>query len=251
MSIGGSSSKSSSQQQSNSQATSQAVSGSTSSQSIAFSDLFQNLFGGASNAAAKAVGGGQLQGAANQLFTGGMDFFKNLGGDAGTSYLNSRITGENPILDEQISQLGEDTGRFFREQINPAITSRAVSGGNLGGGRQGVAQALGADAATRQYTQGVTQLRLGDQQARDSAALEVARNSLSAASTGLGALPTLLQANVNAASPELGVFQQLAGILGGPTTLTSSDSFSRSISEAFSNAFGSSKSSSFGFSLGV
>lgn len=251
MSFGASSSKSSSQQGSESSAISESVSGSTGRQTVAFEDLFRQLYGGASNAATKAVGGSELGSAAQQLFTGGMNFFEGLGGDAGSQYLTDRVTGQNNILDEQIGGLQEDVGRLFREELNPAITSRAVAGGNLGGGRQGVAQGLATEAAGREFTRGVTALRTADQSQRDAAAGTVAANSLASASTGLGALPMLLQSAQSATAPELGIYSQLASILGGPTTLSSSDSFSKSISEAFSSSFGSSKSSSFGFSLGL
>jgi hypothetical protein len=251
MSIGGSTSKTGSEQSSESQAVSTSTSGSSSRQNIAFKDLFANLFSGASNVAGRAVAGSDLQTAATQLFTGGMGFFDSLNNNAGTDYLEQRTTGGNPVLDAQIAGLEADTGRFFREEINPAITSRAVAGGNLGGGRQGIAQAQGAAAATREFTRGVTQLRVADQAQRDATAVEVARNSLGAASTGLGALPTLFDAAESSATGGgLGIYQTLAGILGGPTVLSESDSFSRSLSEAFSKSFGVSSGKSAGFNFG-
>lgn len=250
MSIGASKSSSRSEQGSESQATSNSVGGSTSRQSIAFSDAFGRLFGNASNAAGSAVNSDVLGTAATQLFSGGMSFFENLGGNEGTNYLADRVTGSNEILPDQIAALREDTGRFFSEELLPNIRSQAVAGGNLGGGRQGVAEGMAVEAAQRQFTRGVTDLRVADRQSRDSAALSVAQNAIGAASTGLGALPMLIDSAQNAASPELGIYQNLASILGGPTVLTESDSFSRSISDAFSKSFGNSKSSSAGFSFG-
>jgi hypothetical protein len=237
----------------------EAVSGgsSSSTQSVFADDIFQQLYGGAMGAAGRAsIQAPELAGAAQQLFTGGSQFLAGLGGDAGSDYLAQRLTGENPVLQEQIDSLREDTGRLFTEEFNPAITSRAVAGGTLGGGRQGVAQGMAMDSLAREYTRGVTALRANDVNARDNAAATIASNSLAAANTGLGALPGLLDLKERGANSELGIFSSLANILGGPTVLGQSESsdFSRStaqsIAEAFSRSFGeqTSKSHSEGWS---
>ena len=83
-------------------------------------------FGFRTDAAGRAVAGaGELGSAARQLFTGGSQFLSSLGTDAGSDYLRSRLDSNNPVLEEQISALREDTGRLFSEELNPAITSRA------------------------------------------------------------------------------------------------------------------------------
>ncbi len=214
-------------------------------------DLYKQLFGNASNAAATAAGNaGDLRAVAGDLFTGGSSFLESLGGDAGTRHLTDRITGENPLLDQQIEQLQQDTGRFFNEELNPAITSRAVAGGNYGGGRQGVAQGLAAERAAGEFTRGATALRVADMTARDTAAATVAQNSLSAATTGLGALPGLMELITAGNNAEMGIYANLGTILGGPTVLSDSRSNSfgtstqQSAAEAFSNSFGQQSSSS-------
>jgi hypothetical protein len=180
------------------------------------------------------------------LFTGGSQFLQGLGADAGSSYLSDRLDANNPVLEQQISQLQQDTGRLFREELNPAITSRAVGGGTLGGGRQGVAQGLAADSAARVFTQGATALRAGDIASRDSVAQSIATNSLNAASTGLGALPSLLDVLQRGNNAELGVYSNLASILGGPTTLTQSGS--SSLAESLAQAYGEQSGTSSGSS---
>lgn len=242
-----------------SQASSLSQSGGAAStvQDVFGADFYKQLFGGATNAAnAALINAPELSSAARQLFTGGSQFLQSLGGGAGTDYLTNRLTGDNPVLTEQIDQLREDTGRFFNEQINPAITSRAVAGGTLGGGRQGVAQALGAGEAARAFTQGATALRVADQGQRDQIAAQVAQNSLQSAATGLGALPGLLDVLERGDSAELGVYSQLSGILGGPQVLSQSQSSdfaratSQSVSEAFAKSFGEQRSTSTGRSRG-
>lgn len=216
-----------------------------STQDVAFEDIFAQLYGNASDAAGRAVvQAPELSQASRQLFTGGTRFLEGLGEDAGTNYLTSRITGENPLLEENIGALREDVGRLFTEQLNPAITSRAVAGGTLGGGRQGVAQGLATETAAREFTRGALALRTSDMQARDAAAAQVSANSLSAASTGLGALPSLLDLTERGQNAELGVYSSLSSILGGPTVLTQAGS--QSTANAFSRSFGEESSRSRG-----
>jgi hypothetical protein len=266
-SLGGGRSRSSQRSESEmygiSQSEQQALSGSQSTtgslsqsrQNIAFQDVFSSLYGNASGAAANAAGGaGMVSQAAQQLFTGGSQFLQSLGGDTGSAYLDDRLNADNPVLNDQIAQLQEDTGRLFREEFNPAITSRAVSGGTLGGGRQGVAQGLAIESAARTFNQGATALRSGDIARRDAVAQSIAQNSLQAASTGLGALPSLLNVLQQGNSAELGVYGQLSQILGGPTVLSSSDASSSgqstSFAESLARSFGQQSSRSYGSGSG-
>lgn len=231
------------------------VGSSQSSQSIAYADIFSQLFGGATNAAQAGVAnGGELGATARQLFTGGSQFLEGLGTDAGSQYLTDRLNRPDDILNSQIEQLKTDTGELFTDQLNPAITSRAVAGGTLGGGRQGVAQGMAMESLAKSFAQGVTSLQASNQAQKDQAAMAVAQNSLSAASTGLGALPSMLDLATDAASPELGIYAKLSSILGGPTVLgeSSSSNFNtntaESASEAFSRSFGTQRSNSYGTS---
>lgn len=244
-----------SQDMSQSGSSSTSVGQSTSTQSLAFADLFQQLYGGAAGAAQGALGQvPMLAASAQQLFTGGMGFLDNLGQDAGTQYLTNRVSGANPVLDEQLAGLRTEMQTLFSEDLMPGITARSVAGGTLGGGRQGVAEGLASKAVLSEYAKGATALRAQDQAARDSAAATVAGNSLAAANTGLGALPGLLELSEATATRELGVYSSLASILGGPTTLTQSQSTSDaestafSLSEALSRAFGENRSTSQGTS---
>jgi len=243
-SLGGGRSRSSQSSESSGYSGSVQTSGST--QDIFQSDIYSQLYGNASTAAGgAAANAGQLRTAAQQLFTGGNQFLEQLGGDAGSAYLEDRLSANNPVLEQQISQLQQDTGRLFREELNPAITSRAVAGGTFGGGRQGVAQGLAAESAARVFTQGATALRAGDVASRDSIAQSVAQNSLASASTGLGALPSLLEVLERGNNAELGVYGGLSQILGGPTTLTTAQSLARSYGEQTSASRGSGRAWNF------
>ena len=75
--------------------------------------------------------------------------------------LQAQAQGQNPFLQQQIDQLGGDLTRQFERGIR-ATNVDAVGGGQLGGGRQGVAQGLLGESATRQFQQGSTALRNQD-----------------------------------------------------------------------------------------
>lgn len=271
--IGGSKSRSSSEAYgysrsgSSSESLSRGSSQSTSSSAgrsftdIAFEDIFASLYGNASGAAARVaqlVPGFSEQ--ASQLFSGGIEFLEQLGG--GDAYLERRVSGDDGLLDEQIGALQEDIGRLFREELNPAITARAVAGGTLGGGRQGVAQGRAMGVAADEFRRGVTELRLGDRAQRDAIAGALMENRTNAAGIGLDALPGLGGIAQMGFGAELAPWQALASILGGPTTLagseqasysqSSAEDIARAIAESFgiSEDWARSSSKSGGFSIG-
>lgn len=224
-----------------SRAASDSISGgvSGSSQAIAFEDLYKQLYGGAAGAAGNvAMQAPQLQDAAKQLFTGGSQFLQSLGGNAGTDYQQQRLNGGSQVEDI-IASMKTDAGALFSEQLNPAITANAVAGGNLGGGRQGVAQGVAQAQVANDFTRNAASLRYQDVQSKDAIAANISGNSIAAANTGLDALPGLLDIMERGQNAELAPYSSLASILGGPTTLTTSEAndFSRSTSQSASDAF--------------
>ena len=75
--------------------------------------------------------------------------------------LQQQALGQNPQLQNQVNQLGTDINRQFQQAL-PGITSQAVGGGQLGGGRQGVAQGLLGQSSIDAFQRGATQLRGDD-----------------------------------------------------------------------------------------
>ncbi len=206
---------------------------------IAFEDVFAQLFGGASGAA-QGLDPSMLTDTADQLFTGGLAFLDQLGGGEGAGYLSDRLSGQSPVLDEQIAALSDDVGRFFSEELLTSIQSEAVAGGGLGGGRQGVAEGLAAETAAREFSRGATALRAADIDARDRAAVALGDQQNQGAAIGLGSLGSLFGIADAGFAAELAPYERLGAILGGPTTLTDSDSSSFSTAEDFARAFASS-----------
>ncbi len=209
----------------------------TSSQSVFQSDIFAQLFSGASNVA----GGIDTQGltdAANQLFTSGSGFLDNLqeqaaGTDVSGEFLSSRISGEGGFVDENIAALGEDLGQFFNEQLLPGITSEAVGGGQLGGGRQGVAQGKALESVGREFRRGSLDIRNQDLRERTEAARILSAQKLSASQAGLTGVQSQFDLANAATLAPFSPFLTLAQILGGPTTLSQSQSTSESTSLGF------------------
>ena len=153
-------------------------------------------------------------------------------------------------LEGQLGVLQEDIGQLFREELLPGITSEAVRGGQLGGGRQGVAQGMAADAAAEAYTKGAVELRSRDQAQRDAIAAGIADRNIQGAQVGLAGSPGLLQIASGGIDAQTAPMQFLASILGDPTVLTQAEnqsqgqSFSNAwdFARAFAESFGSSQS---------
>lgn len=210
-------------------------SSSSSTQRVFEQDIFRRLFSGATGAAGGIDTAG-LTAAAEGLFTQGQGFLSGLsdvaaGTDTAGQFLEGRISGEGGFVDEQIAGLEEDLSSFFGG-LNAQITSEAVGGGALGGGRQGVAQAEALKTVGREFRRGSTDIRARDLAARQEAAGTLRAGQLSAAELGIrGTESQFNLANATTLAP-LSPFLTLSQILGGPTTLTDSESQSTSKSKS-------------------
>jgi hypothetical protein len=80
-------------------------------------------------------------------------------------------------------------------------------------------------------------------------AANLAGQTLQGASTGLGSLPSLMNLLTDSSAPELGIYKNLAGILGGPTTLTSQ--FSKSYAQNTATGQSSGKANAWNFNMGA
>jgi hypothetical protein len=205
---------------------------STSSQSIFEADIFKKLFGGAANVAGGIDTTGLTE-QANELFGSGSAFLGDLqeisaGEDVSGQFLTDLISGGSGLVDENISALSDDLSQFFNEELLPGITSEAVGGGQLGGGRQGVAQGKAVESIGREFRRGSLDIRNADLRQRQDAARELSAQRLSASQAGLtGAQQQFDLANAATNTP-FSPFLTLAQILGAPTSLTESQSSSKS-----------------------
>jgi hypothetical protein len=246
------SSKSSSSNQSTAQGTSEGMS--ESGQSVFGADAFSKLFSGASGAAAAGIANGdQLGTAARDLFTGGTNFLDSLSkNNSGQSYEQDRLSHPNAALDQQISALAGDENQFLTNTALPGIATNSIASGSLGNDRQGVAQGVAISAANKDFLSQAATLRANDVNQRDAVAANLAGQTLQGASTGLGSLPSLMDLLTNSSAPELGIYKNLAGVLGGPTTLTQqySKSFSQNTAQSSGQASGKSINISGGGGVG-
>ncbi len=209
------------------------VSESSSSQEVFEADTFRNLFANASNVAGQ-VDTRALTDAANSLFSQGSGFLGSLsdisaGTDESGRFLSSRISGEGGFVDENIAALGEDLGQFFNEQLLPGITSESVSGGALGGGRQGVAQGKAIESVGREFRRGSLEIRNADLRERTEAARQLSAQKLSAGQAGLAGVQSQFDLAQAATLAPFSPFLTLAQILGPTTTLSDSSSSSMSL----------------------
>ena len=197
-----------------------------------------------------AAGGAQFSQQGAQGFAGGLENLQNQA-QANTPALQAlqqQALGQNPQLQNQINQLGQDITRQFEQQL-PGITTQAIGGGQLGGGRQGVAQGLLGQSSIDAFQRGATQLRSDDigrqlqaagtlgglqgQAAGQQGALGQAgflgqgqlqqQGQLGAGQLNLAGQQALgSQFNLGLApfSAQFGPLQSLAQILGSPTVLS-------------------------------
>jgi len=188
---------------------------------------------------------------------GGIDALNLLaqGQGLGQGQLQRIAGGNDPAVGQQIGQLGSDLERQFG-QLLPGITNQAVGGGQLGGGRQGVAQGLLGQATQDAFGRGATDIRFQDLQRQLAAAGQLGQQQQQAGGA-LGQLGTQqgiaqggldLQGLQGQAQTQLGGLGQLQGlfnlgfspfeaqfspalnlaqIIGQPTTLSQGESFGR------------------------
>ena len=213
-------------------------------------DFLGGLFG-TQQELGQGFGGGFGQGQA------GIDALSGIaqGTDPASQALQQQAFGQNPALQQQIGQLGQDINRQFQQQL-VGIESEAIGGGQLGGGRQGVAQGLLGQSAQDAFSRGATDLRgqdigrqlqaaqalgglqggaaqglagLGGQQALGTAGLNQA-GQLGQGQLGLGGLQSLQGLFNLGFSPfeaEFTPLQSLSQIIGTPTRLGQGTNFGR------------------------
>ncbi len=209
---------------------------------------------------------GQFGGAGFGQGQGGIDALAGIAGgtNPAAQALQQQATGQNPFLQQQIGQLGEDVTRQFERGL-AATNAQAVGAGQLGGGRQGVAQGLLGEAATQQFARGATQLRSDDigrqlqasqsllgaqagagqalgglglqqQLGNQSSALQGLLGQGQLGLGGLGQLQGQFNLGLSPFQAQFSPLQSFAQILGGPTVL--SQGSSQGTSSAFSVSAG-------------
>ncbi len=214
--------------------------GSQATESIAFADIFAQLFGRASETAA-GIGG--INAEAADLFASGTGFLEQLqSGGAGEEFLEATLSAENTVVEDQIGVLQQDLQEFFNETVLPGITSQGVSGFTLGGGREQVALGIAGEGLLEEFQRGSTAIRTAELERRDQAARDLTASQTARSIAGLTAIPGLLDTAQQGELSALAPFVTLAQVLGSPTVLGESTSFSESdaiaIAQAMSEAFG-------------
>ena len=77
----------------------------------------------------------------------------------GFHQLRQYAMGQNPMLNNQIQQYGQDIGQNLNQNIMPGINAGFQNAGQRGSSRQGIAQGLAAQGAMEEFGRGATELR--------------------------------------------------------------------------------------------
>ena len=117
--------------------------------------------------------------------------------------------GANPFLEQQIQAQNDSLGRFFNEQLLPGINRSSVATGGLGGARNQLAQAQGAERVARAAADAETALRFqGFQQGT--------QNQLGAINSNI------VNLGLSPATAPFAPIQAQQGIVGPPIILSKS-----------------------------
>ena len=163
-----------------------------------------------------------LTGAQNQL-TGAMPAWMQ-SARAGMGQLQQFAQQNNPYLNSQIHGLGQDLGRFYREQILPGIGGRYAQAGQRGGSRQGIAEGQAAGRIGEEFAQQANAMRMGAYGQQQAAAGQLAALGQQGLYSGYGALGNLAGTNMQNMlgyqGMQLNPFQIGAQIYGAPSVLS-------------------------------
>jgi len=238
---------------------SESAASSRTTQDVFLADLFSSLYSGAAGEAA-GIDTAAVTRMANDLFQTGSGFIDSLEGAGSPGFIADPVSvgGVAPVsvssnAADEIAMLQSDLGNLFREELQPAISSTAIAGRGLGGGRQGVAEGEAIGRLGREFVRGRNDIvgrdidrtltaDLANQQASlqslglgleadtfnanlgTTADLQSRGLTIDAATRALSALPTQAGIGQLGAGAGLDPYMMLAQIYGAPTVLTESES---------------------------
>ena len=184
----------------------------------------------------------QFAGQSQDLFAQGQQALGGLTDNTFLDQLGAQAGGNPDLVAAQTGQLSDVLSQQFNEQINPAITSQAVGGGTLGGGRQGVAQGLGIQGQQRALAAGNVGFQTADAARSQQAAQAGGQLFGQGAQAQAGLLPGLQQLLAGPQNQQLQSLMGLISGIGAPTVLNQQS--------AFDQAQATSTGKSSGFNVG-
>ena len=141
----------------------------------------------------------QGQGFLNQLGQGGQQM---------QPFAGQGFTGQ------QIGVLGNQLGQFYNEQLLPGIQGNAIQAGQLGSGRQGVAQGIAGRGMGQAFGEGIVGILQQDLYRRQQAAQAGGAQQIAGAAGGLQGLMQPFQAAYSPFQAQWSPLQGMAGLLG-------------------------------------
>lgn len=185
---------------------------------------------------------GQFGEQSQQLFGQGQ---QALGGILGADnpflqQLQGQAGGNPELVAAQTGQLSDVLSQQFLEQINPAITSESIRGGQLGGGRQGVAQGAAIQGQQRALAAGNVGFQQADAQRALQAGLgggQLFGQQQGQQLAGVAQLPGLQGLLQQPFNQQLQSLLGLTQAIGGPNVLSQQTSQQEAQSTASSKSF--------------
>ena len=151
----------------------------------------------------------------------------------------------NPFLNQQIQQGQQMINENLQQNILPSVGSAAAGAGQLGGGRQGVAQGIALRDANRQSSDFAQNLIGQDFQGQQQRALQALGQAGNIG--GLAFQPLQNLRSILGGSTVLSEGSSLADSFGSSFNESKSENFSQGSSQAQSSGASDSKSASAGF----
>lgn len=174
-----------------------------------------------------------LFGTSQDLFGQGQQLIQGAQQNPFLQGLQQQAGGNPELVAAQTQQLGTDIGQFFQQQILPGISRQATGVGQLGGGRQGVAQGLAAQGAGQAFQRGAVGFQQADAQRSLQAGLGGGQLALGGAQTGLEGLSGLQGLLESPFGTQMQSLMALLASIGGPTVLSEQQATSQSESSSF------------------
>lgn len=182
--------------------------------------FLQNLWAGGQLLMDQQMRGaaGQSQGFSNQLYGQGQQFLQGLGNNPFMQGLQSQAGGNPELVASQTQNLGNLINQFSERQMSNA-GQMGVSAGQFGGSRQGVANGLIGEEATRAFAQGSTDIMAADQQRALQAGIAGGGINAQSMVGGLNSLQGMYGLGMSGLLGAWAPMQMQQGILGSPTVV--------------------------------
>lgn len=185
------------------------------------SPFLSSLWQGATNLAGGQQGiQGQAQNMVGQMLPGTFDALGSMGNIAqGNSPLAQFANPNNQLVSQQLGMLGQSLGDMFTNTIAPTMGSAANMAGGLGASRHQLGLGQAAGDIGKAFMSGGVDLASNAYNTAANSANALTQSMMGAGSAIPGMSADIFNLGMSPMNAAWSPFQNLAGILGGPTVL--------------------------------